>query len=118
MKRRFSALVLFVSLLLISQVALSVHLHDVTAVVETANAITEAMIENATFAVLKLNGNAKGCNTAINAIGESLVLKASQVSHSMIRICERYGMVVECFHVKVVLSNQIFLVDPLRVIDD
>jgi len=113
MKGRFSALILFVSLLIVAQVALSVHLP-----IEEANVITGAMIENATFAVSKLNEVTEGYNAAVNAIGESLVLKASRVSHSIIRICERYGLIVEYFYVKVVLGDQIFLVDPLKVIDD
>jgi len=108
----------------------------VASMVERANTIIGNRVEKAVIAASKITeayNNAieaagdneeliakltDAYNTAIQKLGQSLVSSASAISESVIRRAAKFGVKVECYTVEVVLGNQVFTVDPLRIIDD
>ncbi|ACR80488.1 MULTISPECIES: hypothetical protein [Kosmotoga] len=137
MKRRLLVIIAIATLLVsFSSVTFADSYDLVIRMVDQANATIETMIEKAIIAANKITeayDNAveaagdneeliakltDAYNKAIQKLGQSLVSSTSAISESVIRTAAIFGVKVECYPVEVVLGNQVFIVDPLRVIDD
>ncbi|AKI97976.1 hypothetical protein [Kosmotoga pacifica] len=118
MKRKAVVLVMLAVFLIAGQIAFAGSKDNVISVVERANSLIESLIDQAVQIVANLNEDAEGYDEAVQSIGEALVKMTSAISTSVIKWAEKQGVTVECYPVEVVLGNQIFIVDPLRVIDD
>lgn len=118
MKSKIFITALLVTFLLIGQVAFSSTTNDVNYIVEKANNVIESLVSSAIYAVSKLDKNSEYYDETVRAIGEALVNATSRISEAVIKYAEKKGVTVVCHDVEVVLGDQIFIVDPLRVIDD
>jgi fatty acid/phospholipid biosynthesis enzyme len=93
----------------------------ITGTVETAVRITE----NFDRLFEKAEGDSKLLETlksnyvnVINSLGNSLAEAAFRVSAATIRRIEELGFKAICYYVPVKLGDKIFLIDPIRIIDD
>lgn len=136
--RRKLLTVLAIAVLLVgfSSITFAGNYDLVVRMVDQANATIENMIEVAVAAADKITEaynkaiEAAGdneelvarltdtYNNVIQRLGQSLVSNTSAISESVIRRAAKLGVSVECYDVEVVLGNQVFIVDPLRIIDD
>ena len=93
----------------------------ISGTVGTATRITEnfeRLFEKA-GSDLKLLGILKSnYENVINALGNSLAEAAFRVSAATIRRIEELGFKAICYYVPVKLGDRIFLIDPIRIIDD
>jgi len=93
----------------------------ISGTVGTATRITEnfeRLFEKA-GSDLKLLGILKSnYENVINALGNSLAEAAFRVSAATIRRIDELGFKAICYYVPVKLGDRIFLIDPIRIIDD
>ena len=93
----------------------------ISGTVGTATRITEnfeRLFEKA-GSDLKLLGILKrNYENVINALGNSLAEAAFRVSAATIRRIDELGFKAICYYVPVKLGDRIFLIDPIRIIDD
>ncbi|MDK2953754.1 MAG: hypothetical protein PWQ27_1137 [Kosmotoga sp.] len=55
-------------------------------------------------------------NKAIQKLGQSFVSSTSTISESVIERAAKFGVKVERYTVEVVHRNQVFIIDPLRIV--
>ncbi|OAA29934.1 hypothetical protein AT15_01260 [Kosmotoga arenicorallina S304] len=118
MKSKILFTTLLVAFLFIGQMAFSATTSDVNNVVERANSVIESLVNSAIYAVSRLDENSENYDEVVQAIGEALVRATSRISEAVIKYAEKQGVTVVCYDVEVVLGDQTFIIDPLRVIDD
>ncbi len=131
-------IVIIISLLLVllSVAAVASDIDQARAMADRTNALVESMItgtvetavritENFDRLFEKAEGDSKLLETlksnyvnVINSLGNSLAEAAFRVSAATIRRIEELGFKAICYYVPVKLGDKIFLIDPIRIIDD
>ena len=127
----FSILLLF-----LTTSVLAYTLEDAQSVADRANSTVETLIASAEKTAEVLTENYKklaetfkdseyslslleeNYNRTIYALGTGLVETAFRVSSAAIDKIAMMGYRAECYYVSVTLGNQVFLIDPIIIIDD
>ena len=127
----FSILLLF-----LTTGALAYTLDDAQSVADRANTVVETLIANAEKTAEVLTENygklAEMCkdneyllslleenyNRTIYILGTGLAETAFRISSAAIDKIAMMGYRAECYYVSITLGNQVFLIDPIIIIDD